>query len=76
VTHRAQGVDRWHLKIQRAADKNFDKFELYTLKNILRVPSDVQQVPSASVRRPRLRTSSSVVSFARSGGDPANHRRR
>ena len=41
---RHQGVDRWQLKVQRSADKNFDKFELYVLKNILHVPADLQQV--------------------------------
>ena len=29
--------------MQRASDKNFDKFELYALKNILSVPADLQQ---------------------------------
>uniref|UniRef100_A0A7S3AGH1 Uncharacterized protein n=1 Tax=Haptolina ericina TaxID=156174 RepID=A0A7S3AGH1_9EUKA len=43
TTEIKQGIDRWFLKTQRAADKNFDKFELYTLKNILRVPADLQQ---------------------------------
>ena len=38
-----QGVDHWQLKVQRYAGKNFDKFELYTLKNILHVPIDLQQ---------------------------------
>ncbi|KAL1515993.1 hypothetical protein AB1Y20_002606 [Prymnesium parvum] len=41
-----QGVDRWQLKIQRSADRNFDKFELYALKNILHVPAGLQQEQS------------------------------
>lgn len=40
-----QGIDRWQLKVQRAADKNFDKFELYALKNIFAVPEDLQMAP-------------------------------
>ena len=31
--------------MQRAADKNFDKFELYALNNIFRVPAEVTDAP-------------------------------
>jgi len=40
-----QGIDRWQLKVQRAADKNFDKFELYALNNVFRVPAEVTKAP-------------------------------
>lgn len=40
-----EGLDRWQLKVQRAADKNFDKFELYALNNIFRVPAEVTDAP-------------------------------
>ena len=38
-------LDRWQLKVQRAADKNFDKFELYALNNVFRVPAEVSEAP-------------------------------
>ena len=41
-----QGLDRWQLKVQRAADKNFDKFELYALNNVFRVPAEVTEAPT------------------------------
>ena len=31
--------------MQRAADKNFDKFELYALNNVFRVPTEVSEAP-------------------------------
>ena len=31
--------------MQRAADKNFDKFELYALNNVFRVPAEVTEAP-------------------------------
>ena len=40
-----QGLDRWQLKVQRAADKNFDKFELYALNNVFRVPAELTKAP-------------------------------
>ena len=40
-----QGVDRWQLKVQRAADKKFDKFEMYALQNIFAVPDNLQFAP-------------------------------
>mmetsp|Transcript_16889 Transcript_16889/g.40164 ORF Transcript_16889/g.40164 Transcript_16889/m.40164 type:complete len:220 (+) Transcript_16889:25-684(+) len=40
-----EGLDRWQLKVQRAADKNFDKFELYALNNVFRVPAEVTEAP-------------------------------
>ena len=32
--------------MQRAADKNFDKFELYALNNVFRVPAEVTEAPT------------------------------
>jgi hypothetical protein len=46
-----QGVDHWYHKTQRAADKNFDKFELYTLKNIFTVPDNLQMVCACLLAR-------------------------
>ena len=33
--------------MQRAGDKNFDKFELYALNNVFRVPPELAQEPVA-----------------------------
>ena len=44
-----EGLDRWQLKVQRAADKNFDKFELYALNNVFRVPAELTQAPVEGV---------------------------
>ena len=49
-----QGVDRWQLKVQRAADKNLDKFELYALKNVFAIPEDVQLVRRRRLSTPHL----------------------
>lgn len=37
-----QGIDRWHLKVQRVADKNLDKFETYAMQNCFAIPDDLQ----------------------------------
>ena len=49
VVARSQGVDRWRDRVQRAADKNFDKFELYTLKHVFAVPENLQLGPPQAI---------------------------
>lgn len=45
-----QALDGVMEKLDRSIAKNFDKFELYSLQNILLVPSDIQ-LPVSGVQR-------------------------
>ena len=65
-----QGVDRWQLKVQRSADNNFDKFELYVLKNILHVPADLQQVGARRISKAALRQTAPPSGAPRSTHSP------
>ena len=38
----AQGTDKVLTQLRDAFDKNFDKFEMYVLRNIFHVPEDLQ----------------------------------
>ena len=40
-----RGLQQWHLKMQRAAEKNFDKFEVYAHRNIFALPENLQLAP-------------------------------
>jgi phage shock protein A len=40
-----QGVDRWQLRVQRAADKQLDEFEVRTRESVFTVPEDMQLEP-------------------------------
>ena len=51
-----QGVDRWLLKVQRAADVSFDRFEASALEQSFHVPDGLMAVappPAASRSMPR-----------------------
>ena len=37
----SQGIQKLQTNMQESIDKNFDKFELYSLKNIFSVPDDL-----------------------------------
>ena len=43
-----QGVDRWQLNVQQAADNNLDKFELYVMKNVFSVPDSLSRVRAST----------------------------
>lgn len=47
-----QGLEGWLLKMQRAVDKNFDKFEMYALRNVFAVPDNLQLVRTLDGRIP------------------------
>jgi hypothetical protein len=40
--HCSQGTDKVLTQLRDAFDKNFDKFEMYVLRNIFHVPEDLQ----------------------------------
>mmetsp|Transcript_15355 Transcript_15355/g.46772 ORF Transcript_15355/g.46772 Transcript_15355/m.46772 type:complete len:219 (-) Transcript_15355:274-930(-) len=40
-----QGVDRWVMKMDRAGDSSFDRFESQALKETFDIPHDLQLVP-------------------------------
>ena len=44
-----QGVDRWQMRVQRAADQQLDTFELFARQSVFAIPSDLQlEAPGAA----------------------------
>lgn len=48
-----QGVNRWLMKMQRAGDSSFDRFESRALEESFHIPHDLQLVRSHSASFPR-----------------------